>query len=297
MSSSTEFIRKLHKYCNRNKPHIMVKTFEEFIADNIKKKDTVDRLLIWSIGNEDYIYPQMVDEALLYSYDTSRVIRHLCSTFHLAKGYRKYERKSMDYQGFVESRKTHNHCSVILLCLPDKNKKLLKEITLSMEKSCGWFLARKLDKVDLDNHEGWQFEKKKDNDATHEVKSHDYIYHLCPKSRLQKILHVGLSPKKTTWEAYKLDKEHTLQDKHNQHYGWKTVDRVYAFLDKPDEEFLEDNNFNEKEINSPDGYILLSIDISKLQSKIKFSFDPRYENAVFTLENIPPSAISVVDTK
>ena len=42
-----------------------------------------------------------------------------------------------------------------------------------------------------------------------------------------------------------LDEEHTFSDKHNQHYGWKTVDRVYAFLDKPSDDFIENNKLSD----------------------------------------------------
>ena len=235
---------------------------------------------------------QMVDEALLYSYDTSVVLRHLCGTFDLANGYREYSRNPSSFNGFVSKRKNKNNCSVILLALPIDSLQLLKEITLSMERSCGWFLATK-GEIEIQGFESWQFEKKKDDDATHEVLDKPFIFHLCPTSRLQKILHVGLLPKKTTWESYMLDDAHTFSDRHGQHYGWKTVDRVYAFLDKPDASFIRNNAFKEKNILT-DSYTLLQIDTTKLLQDTKFSFDPRSEGSVFTLSNIPPLSLSVV---
>ena len=255
-------------------------------------EDSVNRILLWNGNNEYTIQPQMIDEALIYSYDANVVIRHLCSTFRLAKGYREYSRNMNKFYGYVEKRKNENNCAVILLSLTTANNALLKEITLSMERACGWFLSCQID-TNLQGHEAWQYEKKKDNDATTEVLSQQFIYHLCPTSRLQKILNVGLLPKKTTWEAYMLDDEHTFRDRLGQHYGWMTIDRVYAFLKKPNENFLKNNTFSTKDIFT-DTYTLLQIDTRKLLANTKFSFDPRSEGAVYTMSNIPPTAISTL---
>ena len=228
----------------------------------------VNKTLLWNEHNEDYIHRQMVDEALIYSYEASMVIRHLCSTFYLAKGLREYNRNPSNYQGYVEKRKNKNNCSVILLSLPVTNNALLKEITLSMEKACGWFLACQIQSV-LQGHEAWQYEKKIDDDATTDVVSRQFVYHLCPTSRLQKILHVGLLPKKTTYCAFMLDDGHTFRGRLGQHYGWMTVDRVYVFLDKPSKAFLTHNTFQHKNIITST-YILLQIDTKKLLSNTIF---------------------------
>ena len=254
-------------------------------------KECIDKVLLWNTNNENAIPMQMVDEALIHSYEASFVIRHLCSSFHLAKGYRQYSRNPNNYYGYVEKRKNENNCDVILLSLPTANNTILKEITLSMEKSCGWFLSCEVD-TSLEGHEAWQYEKKIDNDATYEVMSRQFIYHLCPTSRLQKILSVGLLPKKTTWKAFMLDDEHTYRDRLEQHYGWMTIDRVYMFLNEPSNNFLENNTFNTKDVFT-DTFTLLKIDTTKLIPNTKFSFDPRSEDAVYTMGNIPPSAISI----
>lgn len=252
----------------------------------------VNKVLLWNENNEDYIHRQMVDETLIYSYEANMVIRHLCNTFYLAKGLREYNRNPNNYQGYVEKRKNKNNCSVILLSLPTNNIALLREITLSMEKACGWFLACQIQSV-VQGHEAWQYEKKKDNDATADVVSRQFVYHLCPTSRLQKILHVGLLPKKTTWSAFMLNDEHTFRDRLGQHYGWMTVDRVYVFMDKPSKVFLGHNTFQQKNIVTST-YTLLQIDTNKLLPNTKFSYDPRSTGAAYTMNNIPPSAISVV---
>ena len=146
-------------------------------------KECINDIILWNAKNENTIHEQMVDEALIHSYEASVVIRHLCSSFQLARGYRQYSRNTNKCYGYVDKRKNENNCDVILLSLPTANSDILKEITLSMEKSCGWFLSCKIN-TNLQGHEAWQYEKKIDNDATHEVLSRQFIYHLCPTSRL-----------------------------------------------------------------------------------------------------------------
>ncbi len=159
----------------------------------------------------------------------------------------------------------------------------------SVVKTCGWFLSCQLE-TGLQGHEAWQFEKKIDNDATSELMSHQFIFHLCPTSRLQKILNVGLTPPKTTLKAFMLVNEHTFRDRLGQHYGLMTIDRVYEFLNQPNDDFLKNNTFNTKVIFTST-YTLLQIDTSKLLPNTNFSFDPRSEDAVYTMSNIPPTII------
>ena len=45
-----------------------------------------------------------------------------------------------------------------------------------------------------------------------------------------------------------------------------------------------------------DTYTLLEIATSKLSENTRFIFDPRHEDAVYTMANIPPTAISVYKT-
>ena len=45
-----------------------------------------------------------------------------------------------------------------------------------------------------------------------------------------------------------------------------------------------------------DTYTLLEIATSKLLENTRFIFDPRHEDAVYTMANIPPAAISVYKT-
>lgn len=232
---------------------------------------------------------QNVEEALIYSYNASLVHRKICEQFNLASNQRVFLGNQSEYLGFSVIHKSNNKCSVILLALSKDKTYILKDITLKIEKAYGWFLACPI-YTKNDDIECWQFEKKKINDATLKVETMDCLYHLCPTSRLQKILHVGLLPKKTTWEPYKLDND----DESNQHYWWKEVNRVYICLNKTTMKPIQDNKLEEGVFM--DTYTLLEIATSKLLENTRFIFDPRHEDAVYTMANIPPTAISVYKT-
>lgn len=261
------------------------KRFDDIISESINS-------VLYMQNGEDTLNEQSLYEALIHSYDTDVVMRHLVQTFPLAKGIIRYVSRKDEYIGWIEKKKGKNNCEIIFLAMPSKNSKFLKDIVLSMEKSCGWFLSTKVN-VSMEGVEGWQFEKKFDNDVTEDVLTLGKIYHMFPTSRLKKVLHVGLLPKKTTWTPFILDAEHTFKDERENHYGWQTIDRVYFFKTKPSDDYLKNNTFSSKEIFT-DTYVLLEIDTSKLLPNTKFYLDPRSENAVYTLSNIPASAISVV---
>lgn len=245
---------------------------------------------LYRYSSENTLEEQCIEEALIHTYDSIPVINHLVGTFPLAKGFLDFM-SSKDCVGWVEMREGKNDSEVILLVLDLEHSGYLKDITLSMEKSCGWFLSTSIN-IGIDGLVGWQFEKKFDNNVTKEVLSLTTLYHLAPTSRLKKILNVGLLPKKTTWKPFMLDDEHTFTDEKGNHCGWKTIDRVYFFKSKPSVEFLKNNRFSSKEIFT-DTYSLLKIDVSQLLPETNFYSGPRSANAVYTLNNIPPRAITV----
>lgn len=261
------------------------KRIKEIVKENIYS-------FLYLKNGENVLPEQTINEALIHSYDAGFVLRHLREKFSLASGIIEYFNFPEDYVGWIEKRKGKNDSDVILLALEKQHSNYLKVITLSMEKSCGWFLSTKINLM-YENFEAWQFEKKFDNEVTQEVLTLKKIYHLFPSSRLQKVIHVGLLPKKTTWIPFMLDDEHSFEDENGIHYGWKTIDRVYFFKEKPSEEFLTNNNFSSKNIFTST-YKLLAIDTKKLLPNTKFYSDPRSKDAVYSLDNIPPSAIEIL---
>lgn len=254
------------------------------------------REIVWSFANEHSIPRQPIDEAILYSYPARRVLLFISEKYHLVTSERKFNRVA-GCDGIIKLRNEKNHCEVILLAVRKDKPNLRNAIIKDMETCCGWFCAKPFD-PNVSGYEGWQFERKPDdNFADDLVYQRNYIYHICPKSRLNKILSVGLIPKRTTWAEYQINNIF-YRDKNGTDYGWKTVDRVYAFLDTPTRGFLKSNNFNEKEIVT-DGYVLLRIDTSKIQSQLAeerphFYSDPRADGCVFCVSNIPKEALTVI---
>ena len=117
--------------------------------------------------------------------------------------------------------------------------------------------------------------KKYDVDVTDYVFEKGILYHLCRKEVVDKILKNGLSPRESQW------------------YSFKNSPRIYFFCveisDKNLEYWVQDTFFG-KTIKSND-YVLLKIDVSKINNNPKFYGDPRLTDAVYTYDNINPEAI------
>jgi hypothetical protein len=64
-------------------------------------------------------------------------------------------------------------------------------------------------------------------------------------------------------------------------------ERIYLYLNEPDE--------TEKLISVSKNPVILRIDLDKINKTTKFYFDPRIENAFYTYEPIPNSAIEMLN--
>lgn len=76
-------------------------------------------------------------------------------------------------------------------------------------------------------------------------------------------------------------------------------ERVYLWTEKPSN--WKDIAVAFKESGGEEPYVLLSIDRSKMNENIKFYFDSntfsQYPVAVYTLEPIPPYAITIIESE
>ena len=113
------------------------------------------------------------------------------------------------------------------------------------------------------------------------VYNEKYIYHLTQTNKIKKIFSIGLTPKSC-----------------NKKFVYPN--RIYFFLHKPSKEnclSLMQQFYTEQLISKKTPYLgtytLLKIDVQKI-GNVNFSYDPNGEQCVFTYENIPPSAISIV---
>ena len=68
----------------------------------------------------------------------------------------------------------------------------------------------------------------------------------------------------------------------------KEQKQVHKNMQKVRAKHVDINNPNNKDDNT---YCLLTIDVSRIPDDVKFMVDPMAPRAVFTYDNIPPSAI------
>lgn len=216
--------------------------------------------------------PVMIKEGVMYSYPKQQVLRHIRDTFSLAPNLRQFNRNWRNYNGIALSKSASNNCRVILVYVP-KTSKVYKAVINSMTNLCGWILANETDiSTIIKGYVLLQFEPKSENDVTDEVLKKQVIYHECPNSRIMKIKQMGLVPKDSTWDNF-------------QHKG-----RIYFWLDFPKHKLNQTMQGNKNVYGSATS--ILKVNVNTLGGKVKFYFDPRVPNAVYTMQNIPPQALS-----
>ena len=216
--------------------------------------------------------PFMLSEGLLYSYPKQEVLRHLRNTFLLAPNLRAFNRNWKEYNGIALSRTASNCCKVILVYVP-KLSKTYNAIIQSMTTLCGWVLANE---TDISNSiKGFvmlQFEPKTENDVTDMVHKQQTIYHECPNSRLQKVKENGLVSKDSTWDNF------------------SHPDRIYFWLKFPKHK-LRRTMQGQKNVYGSNTTVL-KVNVQGLNNDVKFYFDHRVPDAVYTTYNIPSNLFS-----
>jgi len=159
-----------------------------------------------------------------------------------------------------------NNCEKIIIQIPkdfdNKNK-----LDYYLNKY-GWFLSRE----DEENeYIKLNYEKKYDEFMySFQIKmSTQYLYHVTDEKNVDNILKKGLKPKSKTNSD-----------------GYMNNERVYLYLNEPDK--------TEMLISVSKNPITLRINLDKMNKTTKFYFDPRIENAFYTYEPIPNSAIEIL---
>lgn len=132
------------------------------------------------------------------------------------------------------------------------------------------------------------FEPRYPDDVTHYVNDIGILFHLTPSKHIQKILKNGLSPRST-----------------NDYFIYPP--RVYLLMGNSSDEFIYScvkmlangatTNGNPK-MDIETDWSILGINVENLKNNVKFYGDTSFFNgySVFTYDNIPPTAIKIVDT-
>ena len=164
--------------------------------------------------------------------------------------------------------------NVIFLEKKDKNDGGDDSVFIKFMNNYGWFLSAYLkDGVlvkpteGITGYEGMRFEPKFDMEATLEQR---YLYHVTEKSKVPKILKIGLTPKTNSKVTYHPDRI----------YLATSDDSANDIM----EMFLEGNHLKEP--------VKLRIDRNGMYNK--FLIDSQFLGGVYTLHNIPPTNIEIV---
>lgn len=229
----------------------------------------------------DYLitdYPIILQEGLIKSYDSRLVFNSICDSFHLRKNGKatehillKMQGEEYVYIGDAFHNKGENGEDNISISL-DGNENFITKIEEKFN-SYGWSLFRK-DET-LDGKTIFLFEKR--YPTSFQVKNllsigKEEIYHITNDRLRNKILKQGLIPKESKY------------------IGFQNEPRIYFWINEEDV-FDSVNNLKSNEKN-----ILLKINLSELNLEHKFYIDHRLHNAIFSLEPIPPKAITIIET-
>ena len=142
---------------------------------------------------------------------------------------------------------------------------------------CGWYLAYPKESELKPNtiHE-LQFEKKYDMDISSELRKHEsVIYHITPNYNLNKIKHIGLTPK---------SKNTQFDYPSRAYFVLGSAKKIVPYL-------TSELNNNNKSKGNNGGYSVITFDLSKIPLHVKFYFDPNSYGSVYTLDNVTPDAI------
>ena len=216
---------------------------------------------------ENFKPPVVIEEGLIKSYDTNRVIGLMSRFFNLKTegegglSLLKMVGKEETFNGEIKRCHGQNDTETIVVKLYDDS--ILPKLNYYFKKY-GWFNSR------VDDNE-YLYEKKFDEviKAFQLLEYTSKLYHITEKKNESNILKKGLRVKTAT----------------NQN-GYMNSERIYLFLNEPsDIEML---------MLSPRN-ILIEVDITKLPETYEFYFDPRMKNALYCCENIPQQAIKVIN--
>lgn len=220
-----------------------------------------------------------LSEGVLKSYDAGAIINSLQKKFNLTTN-RKAFNVSNNFDGYIQidyARDSAKHEKIneeiVILEIV-----LRKEYTERVERfltACGWYMSYCEDF----SKKGYSlsiFEKRFQTTEGVLANSEKYLYHLAPISRLPKIMKIGLCPKSGCKLGFHPDRVYLFSNELStmELYHWKS--QLSA---------------TERKETVKNGYALLKINTEGLN--IAFYADPNLDGAVYTRENIPPSAISI----
>ena len=253
-----------------------------------------------TLKKHKFVLEESIDDIILEgihrSYEIDDMVRILSKHYNIDLEDNFLETGSdigIRVSGFLKSRTEFGSDEGLVASLivnkdfPDKEK--LRQFF----KTCGWTQSE--DDFVYDRNVDYivmVFEKNKQEDA---IDVGEHVYHLTPASKVLKIMKNGLAPRSGNKS------------------GFRHIERVYVLLNKPgtimahnfatdlwraslEQQTLDKNKLSVMLNSEMPPYALLEIDVRKCKD-IKFYGDPNLIGGVWTLDNIPPQAITVLNNK
>ena len=221
--------------------------------------------------NFDFVKNQKYDlnEGLIHTYDVDKVKNIVCIKFNLVPDQFRIENRGGD-ESLVKL--------VFILLDKDVSKNVIGDIKHFMS-TCGYFLA--YPQEIYEEIIVLIFEPRFSENIFTEIKEkYNYLFHATPTIYVNKILKNGLIPKnKNTLFLYP-DRTFCMK-------GDVLTNNDIGLLKNVQMQRGKTVKYDNNE------YTILKIDISMLPENMKMYTDPMAKGAIFTYDNIPPSAISI----
>lgn len=237
-----------------NKINLLTNRREKVILESIKKETK-----------------QLLDEGLIRTFHPQNVKKIISKKYGLNS-----DSIFTDYKDTT--------CLIGIELPHDFDKNIIGNIKHDMNVMGYYYINKQIDYELYDNQILLVFEPKFTKNISDQIRNnYRYVYHAAPSIYVDKIKKTGLVPKSKN------------------HY-FNYPDRIYLMLGDylnaqqklilKNVKSLRNNNITitGKNNNTYD-YSVIKIDISKLPDNIDFFLDPNAPQAIFTTNNIPPSAI------
>jgi len=213
------------------------------------------------------IFKQELDEGYYKTYDIDFVVRHFCGYLNFSNDWNAFATDPDRYNGFITKVDTENNEEYIELVSVD-DPVFLKRADDAMEL-CGFYKAYCEEYCEGYVQVG--YEKHHDKEI---VLNTNKLYHVTSRDILPKIKREGLVPK--------------ARDKQTHH-----LERIYFFKRDYGEEgfkMIAEDLYKNK---TTFGYMVVEVDLEKLNDKVVFHNDPNTKDGIYTTDNIPPGALKI----
>lgn len=228
----------------------------------------LDRFFTENYIRRDLSQAQTINEGLISTYDAETVKGIICRKFCLPERQVSVQKVT---DGDVST-------DIIVIAVDwSWSSDEIGEIKRTM-RTCGYFESQP--KTSVGMYIVMVFEPKFANEVTDTVfEKCDFLYHAAPSVFVGRILEKGLEPK-TKNTAFKYPPRVYMV----RNLSGQSIGLLKKIQDERGGKVLFDDN----------EYTILSIEIGKLPSHVRFFMDPTAPNSVFTYDNIPPHAIKAV---